>query len=95
MIKCPSFAQGTPPTLTLDAVLGQWSFLVSCSRLVIQAQVKKYSLDFFFWWYFKYYYHHVKDKLYSKTCSYISNHIKDVNLDEIVDCACNSKCLNF
>ena len=44
----PQFCSGDLTlSLTLDAVLGQWSFLVSYSRLVIQAQVKKYSLDFF------------------------------------------------
>lgn len=46
--KMPQFCSGDLSlSLTLDAVLGQWSFLVSYSRLVIQAQVKKYSLDFF------------------------------------------------
>ena len=44
----PQFCSGDLSlSLTLDAVLGQWSFLISCSRLLIQAQVKKYSLDFF------------------------------------------------
>lgn len=46
--KMPQFCSGDLSlSLTLDAVLGQWSFPISCSRLLIQAQVKKYSLDFF------------------------------------------------
>lgn len=55
---------------------------------MIRAQVKKYSLDFF------------SDSISNIVIimlkiSYIPKHVKDVNLDEIVGCACNSKFLNF
>ena len=80
--------RGLLPLSHTGCCLGQWSFLVSCSKPVIQAQVKKYSLDFF------------SDSISNIVIimlkiSYIPKHVKDVNLDEIVGCACNSKCLNF
>ena len=55
---------------------------------MIRAQVKKYSLDFF------------SDSISNIVIimlkiSYIPKHVKGVNLDEIVGCACNSKFLNF